>query len=92
MQILTLSLTQIVAQKKCFLDHEKLIICFADTRASRKYRQILLTYQYFSASVQFILIFPKLKLQTSKDCKIFQNKNVSYQRVLLMCKTKSSLD
>ena len=57
MQILTLSLTQIVAQKKHFLDHEKLIIYFAYTRASRKYRQILLIYQYFSSSFQFILIF-----------------------------------
>ena len=57
MQIFTLSLTQIVAQKRYFLDHEKLIICFAYARASRKYRQILLIYQYFSSSFQFILIF-----------------------------------
>ena len=57
MQIFTLSLTQIVAQKRYFLDHENLIICFAYARASQKYRQILLIYQYFSSSFQFILIF-----------------------------------
>ena len=56
MQIFTLSLTQIVAQKRYFLDHENLIICFAYARASRKYGQILLIYQLiFSIYFNFFL-------------------------------------
>ena len=68
-----------------------MVVCFPWVRASPNYRRIWLIYQYFSASVQFIPNFFKLKLQTSRDSKIVQNKNVFYQRFPSVCETKPPL-